>query len=290
MKDKVKKIILIFICICYAAPSFAIDNVDAIKRGRLTTVFVIAKYNIPNTKKPIWQTGTGFVVDTKKSAGLIVVTNKHILQRMYKNQSLTPFEILLKINYSNLEPTYWIAQTIALHESQDIGLLYPVGPLKLPADAIFKKSEDKIYLTWKHNSFLLEDDVIDDSEVKEGLKVFFSGYPLTLGVDRFQNFPITRQGILAQAIPGDNELIIDGIASHGSSGSPVYCIIDNSVKLIGVQKGAYSDRNDGYDENGNLISRTSFNSGLSIVIKASIVEGFVHRLIAEGKYKGEWSD
>lgn len=285
----VKKIAIILIYICYTMPSFAVDDITAIQKGRSSAVFIEARYAVPNAKGFVPQYGTGFVVDTKKSPGLIIVTNKHILQRRVKDDVVIPSEILLKVNFSEKEPTYWSAKIIALHDASDIGLLYPIAPVKLPADAVFKKSEDRIYLSWKHNSFLLEDDVIDDNEIKEGLEVLFSGYPLNLGSKYTQNFPVTRKGIIAQVIPNDNELLMDGFASHGNSGSPIYCLIGGNLKLVGIQQGAYNDMNVGYDEAGNLTSVSSYNSGLSILIKASVIKDFVHKVIQEGKYKGDWS-
>ena len=111
-----------------------------------------------------------------------------------------------------------------------------------------------------------------------------------LGTEKFKNYPITRKGIIAQTISNENEFIMDGFASHGNSGSPVYCLVNDSLKLLGIQKAVYNDTNIGYDENGNVNSLVSFNSGLSIVIKASVIKDFLYDLIDKGKYKGDWSD
>ena len=156
--------------------------------------------------------------------------------------------------------------------------------------AKLKKASGRQYYGWKTKNFLLEDSLIDDSDIKEGLQVFFSGYPLNLGTEKFKNYPITRRGIVAQVIPGEKRFIMDGFASRGNSGSPVYCLIGDSIKLVGIQRSVYNDANVGYDEKGNINSLVSFNSGLSVVIKASVIRDFLYELIENGRYKGDWSD
>ena len=269
---------------------FAVENTEAIKRAKEICIFITAEFKINNKNPPISKYGTGFVIDTIKSPGLVVVTNKHILEHNINGTILAPSRIIIKINMSENEKTYYNAQIIGLHDYYDIGLLYPKGLVNIPKDTELKKSSNKEYYEWKTKNIILEETFIDDSKIEEGREVFFIGFPLNLGTDKFENFPIARKGLIAQVIPGEKEFIMDGFASHGNSGSPVFCLVNNSIKLIGIQKGVYNDFNIGYDENGNLNSLSQFNSGLSLVIKASVIKDFLYDLIDKGKYKGDWSD
>lgn len=270
--------------------SFAIETTELIKRGRESSVFIITEFKTNDIAQPIIKSGTGFVIDTTKSPGLVIVTNRHILEHKIRGQLIEPYKITVKVNMSEVEKTLYNAEIIALHDFYDIGLLHPKNLVKIPKDAKLKIAGDKEYYTWETKAFLLESSIPEDLAIRDGLEVFFSGYPLYLGIEQFKNFPITRKGIIAQAIPGENEFIMDGFASHGNSGSPVYCLMGDSIKLLGIQKGIYNDTNIGYDENGNVNSLVSFNSGLSIVIKASVIKDFIYDLIDIGKYKGDWSN
>lgn len=287
MKNIFLVLLLLFSSI---SSSSAMDTTELIKKGRDVTVFIIAEFKNANMSQPIIKNGTGFVIDTVKSPGLVIVTNRHILEHNIKGRLFEPYKITIKVNMSEIEETLYSAEIIALHDSYDIGLLHPEKLIKVPQDAELKIAGDRKYFAWKTQAFLLEDTIPEDSIIKEGLEVFFSGYPLNLGIEKFKNYPITRKGIVAQTIPNENEFIMDGFASHGNSGSPVYCLISDSIKLLGIQKGVYNDTNVGYDENGNINGLVSFNSGLSIVIKASVIKNFIYDLIDKGKYKGDWSN
>lgn len=290
MLNRAKIICAVMLFFTNISFSFALDSAKLVEKGKETCVVITAEFKLNNIDQPIIKRGTGFVIDTKKSPGLIIVTNKHILEHKVKGGSISPYKITAKVNLSEVEHSLYNARIIGLHDSYDIGLLYPGNLVKIPKDAELKTTDDIQYYKWKTMNFILEDSILDDADIKEGLEVFFSGYPLNLGTEKFKNYPITRKGTIAQAIPGEKEFIMDGFSSHGNSGSPVYCLFGDSIKLLGIQRGVYNDANIGYDENGNVSSLVSFNSGLSIVIKATVIKDFVYELIDKGKYKGDWSN
>lgn len=285
-----KKLICLVTLLVIPSVCFAQDATEAVSRWKEACVFVTSEFNLGDINQPVKKYATGFIVDTTKSAGLIIVTNKHPLQLEVKGKLVKPSKIMIKVNMSEIEKTFYEADIIDLHDSYDIGLLLPKGLVNVPKDAELKVAGDKEYYAWKNRAILLEDSIPNDSDIKEGLEVFFSGYPLSLGTKNIKNYPITRKGIVAQVIPSENEFIVDGLASQGNSGSPIYCVIGNKIQLLGIQKGVYTDFTLGYDENGNLNSLVTFNSGLSIVIKSSVIKNFIYKLIEEGKHKGEWSN
>lgn len=273
----------IWVTICNAS-----EQINLIAAGKETAVFIKADYKVGNNI--VSKTGTGFIVDTSKSPGLAVVTNKHILEHNIGGQTMAPFQVTVKVNMSDLAPTLCDASIVALHDNYDLGLLQFKLPENKPPDAVSRISPDGIeYYSLKGTCFLLEDSVIDDGDLREGLEVLFSGFPLKLGSDSHHTYPVTRKGMVAQVLPGSHEIVIDGFASHGNSGSPVYCITDKGLKLVGIQEAVYPDANIGYDENGRINSLSTFNSGLSLVIKSSVIREFVYKLIEEGRYKGNWS-
>ena len=263
------------------------EQINLIAAGKQASVFVKADYKVGNST--VSKTGTGFIIDTSKSPGLAVITNKHILQHNVSGQTITPSNITVKVNMSALAPTLCNASIVALHDNYDLGLLHFKLPENKPPDAVSKTSPDGIeYYSIKSTAFLLEDSVIDDDDLREGLEVLFSGFPLNLGSDLYHNYPVTRKGMIAQVLPKSHEIVIDGFASHGNSGSPVYCVTDKGIKLVGIQEAVYPDANIGYDEKGRVNSLSTFNSGLSLVIKCSAIKEFVYKLIDEGLYKGDW--
>lgn len=282
---KIRFIPLFLIFFLSTTCSFAYDNKEVVGRVKEAAIFIIAEFQ---SKPP--NTGTGFVIDTIKSPGLLIVTNKHILQYKEKDKVINSNNIRVKINLSGLEPTIYSAEIVALHDYYDLALLRPLRLEKIPKDITEEKSNEKKYFKWKTRNILLEDSIINDGDIKEGLDVFYSGFPLQLGSREIQNYPIARRGMIAQVIPSEQTIIIDGFVSSGNSGSAVYCIVDNGIKLLGIMVGYMPDKFISYDEHGNISSLVSFNSGLSVVIKAPVVRNFIYKLIDEGKYKGEWSN
>lgn len=279
-KTKSSIALVFFLSLIFPSFVFGIDDIDnagIIKSARNSAINVTACFN--DGGKFVGKGGTGFVIDTKKSPGLLVVTNRHILERETKDKKIiTPCKILLKVNLSDIDYTFWEASIIGMHDLYDIALLNFEKPANLPKDVTTKSADGKNYYAFQNSAFILEDTVLADSEIKEGLEVFYSGYPLSLGTDQIKNYPITRKGIIAQVIPNDETFVIDGFASHGNSGSPIYCLSGGAIKLLGIQFAVYTDK-----------EFSDTNSGLTRAIKASVIKEYLYRLIDEGKYKGQWS-
>jgi hypothetical protein len=103
------------------------------------------------------------------------------------------------------------------------------------------------------------------------------GYPLGLGAHAISNFPISRSGIIAQIIPNNPFFLIDGITSHGNSGSPVFTVYEGSYKFQGIIKGGPQDFIRAFDENRRLIASLPYNSGLSICISSSTIKKFIYK-------------
>jgi hypothetical protein len=110
------------------------------------------------------------------------------------------------------------------------------------------------------------EDIFDDNtSLVEGRGVIIPGYPLGLGVEEDANYPVIRIGIIAQ-YTGKKHFLIDGIASHGNSGSPVFTQKAKNEKLIGMITSHVADKITLFDENGQLTAQFPYNSGLARAI------------------------
>jgi S1-C subfamily serine protease len=114
--------------------------------------------------------------------------------------------------------------------------------------------------------------MIDDgSALVEGRGVLMPGYPLALGIEDDRNHPVIRFGMVAQNT-GKAAFLVDGFASHGNSGSPVFALKHGDQKLIGMVTSHVSDTINLFNENGQLSARLPYNSGLARVLNAEIIK------------------
>jgi hypothetical protein len=96
------------------------------------------------------------------------------------------------------------------------------------------------------------------------------GYPLALGVEDDKNHPVIRLGMIAQ-FTGKNFFLIDGIASHGNSGSPVFALNYEKPKLVGMVTSYITDRINLLDEGGQTVAQLPYNSGIARAVKMQVI-------------------
>jgi S1-C subfamily serine protease len=111
----------------------------------------------------------------------------------------------------------------------------------------------------------------DNSALIEGRGVIIPGYPLSLGIEDDRNHPVIRFGIIAQ-FTGKKIFLIDGVASHGNSGSPVFALKHREQKLVGMITSHVADNIILFNESGKVSAKLPYNSGLAraITMKAII--------------------
>jgi hypothetical protein len=125
-------------------------------------------------------------------------------------------------------------------------------------------------------------DLFDDgSSLVEGRGVIIPGYPLSLGVEDDQNHPVIRIGIVAQ-FTGKDHFLIDGVASHGSSGSPVFTQKAGGKRLIGMVTSHVADKISLLDERGQLTAQLPYNSGLARALTMKMIQQALDNAL--GKY------
>jgi hypothetical protein len=112
-------------------------------------------------------------------------------------------------------------------------------------------------------------DILGDSTaIVEGRGVLITGYPLSLGVSYDSHHPVVRSGMIAQ-YTGNDYFLVDGFASHGNSGSPVFSLTFKNAKLVGMVTSFQSEVIQLFDEQNRRVATLPYNSGLARVLSAS---------------------
>jgi len=186
--------------------------------------------------------GTGFFVDYEHRDTL-VVTCKHIVNLSYKLQKQIYIGLDTEKGYKR-----FVCNVVYIDPLHDIAILNP-------------RKEDKDDSKFKFATFDKE-LFDDDASLVEGRSVIIPGYPLSLGIEDDQNHPVIRFGFVAQ-FTGKDYFLLDGVASHGNSGSPVFSVKSDNNKLIGMAFGFQSDNINLFDEEGKLSASLPYNSGLA---------------------------
>jgi S1-C subfamily serine protease len=248
-----KKIISIIICVfvlslmhgeaAYAKEPFILDNLpEMIMRFKHSAVLILV-----GPKKRI--AGTGFLALHNKNA-LVVITNKHV--------ALSGNPIFIRVNATDNVVDYR-AKVLNIHDDQDLAIIQVSGVDK-----------DKKWIST--DRFIPKEMFGSETDIMEGKEVVYVGFPLGLGVGD-KNHPVSRTGLIAQAIPGREKYLVDGVASKGNSGSPVF--ERKTGKLIGMVTSYKPDFIDSF-EGEVLLTRIPFNSGLSEIISVEVIKKFMN--------------
>lgn len=257
-----------------------------IKEVKTISVYITSIFYLRDSAERVHEErtyGTGFIIDTTKAPGLKVVTNRHVLELSLNGQNVRADKVLIKVNLPNVsEPVYYIGKIIGLSTKYDIAILTLDRLYNIVSGIEFKKTkDDKIYVMLGNKALLIEQQFAESNAIKEGIEVYFIGYPLRLGGEEYKNFPVVRRGMIAQTMPDSKIFLMDGFASQGNSGSPAISLNSEAPKLLGIVEGAYPES---YASN----AEARFNSGLSIVISAPVIKDYVYELIDQGVLKAEW--
>ena len=126
----------------------------------------------------------------------------------------------------------------------------------------------------------------EEDDLLPGTDVWFIGYPDNR-FDVAHNLPILRKGYIASIPKVDfnnkRQFIIDAQVFPGSSGSPVFNIIDRNYKLIGVVSETMLKNEQLQIVPTNIGLGVNQIIGLGIVIKSTVVKELVDHTINEIK-------
>lgn len=206
--------------------------------------------------------GSGFLIH--KGDSIYGVTNYHVIKGIPNNK-----ELVVGFNYQKSK-LYVKASVLIVNEAKDIAIL------NLSKNQYFQVKDTKSeQLNFSDFATIGISLISKNSEILEGIGILTIGYPLGLGKGISSNQPIVRIGIIAQAPNSDGFFYVDGVSSHGNSGSPVFNAQSN--ELIGMIIGFPADFIDAYDANGNQLARLPYNSSLSICISAEEIMKLVQK-------------
>jgi hypothetical protein len=215
-----------------------------------STVFAVQLVGNKTDNSPLndWiPAGTGFFVRGKDKK-VYGVTCDHVIRGpLQRNQQIF---IAMDTDKGFIRVPVKILRR---NSEKDIAILRPI---KVIPDA--SKITSKI---WGQDQLL-------SKSLKEGYAVIIPGYPLGLGSFADVNSPVVRVGIIAQYSRGDH-FLIDGFASHGNSGSPVY--LNKKIALAGMIVSYMNDFISLKDDNGQVVAKLPYNSGLGRAIKADAI-------------------
>jgi hypothetical protein len=217
------------------------------------------------TQKDGWRPlGSGFLINGKNN-DVLGITCHHVVSDAIKEN--TPIFIGLDIK----EGGYHRFQCKILYEDHN----HDVAVIR-PFKAVIEPVKDEAPIPIVQNLYFPEEAFDDNSSLVEGRGVIILGYPLSLGIEDDKNHPVVRFGIIAQ-YTGKDVFLIDGIASHGSSGSPVFAIKHNDHKLVGMITSHIPDNIVMFDENRKLSAMFPYNSGLARAIKMPIIKAAIEK-------------
>lgn len=202
-------------------------------------------------KTPPRKLGSGFYA--RKSGVNYTITNYHIARQVGKDQGIL-------VGFNSTQGKICFLATVAKFDSaKDIAVL--------AFTEYFQSTSHIDTAKGKLEQAALGISMFGDSlDTIEGTGTIIIGFPLGLGTEFVSNLPVSRIGIVAQAIRANGTFLLDATASHGNSGSPVFNL--QSGKLVGMIVGFPPDRIPAFDEDGFLIANLPYNSGLSLCISA----------------------
>lgn len=223
--------------------------IDQTKRSCLSIETIRTQDDISKVEPT--KLGSGFLV--LKSGNRFAVTNYHVVKNVRRDNRL-----LVGLNLKQGK-VYNISSVIVADEYRDIAVL-------AVSDSFLSRNQIDTAGINLNQSAVGISAFSDSMDFREGTGALLIGFPLGLGTEVAGNEPVSRLGLLAQSPRPNGHFLIDGISSHGNSGSPVFST--RSGKLLGIVVGFPSDFISAFDEHGQLIAKLPYNSGLSLCISS----------------------
>lgn len=206
--------------------------------------------------------GSGFLISKNKI--IVGITCAHVISKYIEIEKGKKIKYKKQI-YMGLDTTdgfkRFSVDVLSIDSGHDFALLLPKKD----------KPEDSVILSNLvfNDSYLGQNDLI-----VEGKGILIIGYPLGLGIEYNKNFPVVKFGIVAQYTK-QNYFLIDGIANHGNSGSPVYSLKDG--KIIGMVTAFKPDHIPLFDQDENIVAMLPYNSGLSSALPVEIIRNALNK-------------
>ena len=222
------------------------------QHGQMVKTTVFAVQTPKDATRTSWVSlGTGFFFRTTNNV-VLGITCKHVVLPLVKQKKPLFIGIDTAKGYRRFP-----CNILHINPKHDVAVVAPQ-----------KSSNENIEI----RNITLGDELFGDAEdLVEGRGILMPGYPLALGTEDDKNHPVLRHGIVAQHT-GKNHFLIDGVASHGNSGSPVYTLKYKDRRLVGMVTSHVTDSITLLDENGNMTARLPYNSGLARAITIEVIK------------------
>jgi hypothetical protein len=237
--------------------------------------FTTVRITIPDNSGQTASIGTGFLYVASLNDGsdrsiTLLISNKHV----FGDPRST---IMLNFNKKdeNSEPLLGDIDTIEQPDFSGLYYPHPDPNVDLACINVSAITHRDIYFKNVHSGFMSN---VNFADVFPGMDVWFVGYPANR-FDTKHNLPILRRGHIA-SIPetdfnGVSQFVIDAHVYQGSSGSPVFAIINGIFKLLGVVTQTMIR----HEKLQAVTSATGFGVeqtiGLGLVLKYTLVEELI---------------
>lgn len=235
--------------------------------------FTTVRITIPSVDGKSSSIGTGFLFDVnlrqEEQVGQFLVSNKHVFGDPHRTIILNFHKIKDGLN----EPDLGNVIPITITDFSNHYYAHPDDDIDLACINVsgYIGKDHGVYSKNLHSEFT---EPFDFTKLLPGSEVSFIGYPDNR-FDVTHNLPILRKGYLA-TLPsidfnGLKQVLIDAQVFPGSSGSPVFVVVDGTYRLLGVVTQTMI-------KNAELISIPTEYSlgiqqtiGLGIVLKTELV-------------------
>jgi S1-C subfamily serine protease len=151
--------------------------------------------------------GSGVLVRVQNR--VYVLTNEHVIAIKDSLERTIRYarSVEISLNVKGIGALSFPARIERVKENLDLAAL----KVRCPKELVSRLEAKTVYESmWK-----------DPTDIKEGETVIYSGYPLRLGRGE-RNYPLSREGIVSQLVPGSSTFLIDAFVQPGYSGSPVF--------------------------------------------------------------------
>jgi len=236
--------------------------------------------------EPGYSIGTGFIFHANLigTHGLMfLVSNRHVIN---DPQSKIMLNFHLR-KQDSFKPDIGKIFRIETTDFSDAYYTLPNSDIDLACINISRITDPKhnVYFNTIHAEMYSN---YSEADLIPGMEVYFVGYPQGL-YDREHNLPILRRGYIA-SIPeidyeGRKVFLIDAQIFQGSSGSPVFTVINNKFTLIGVLSGSLVVK-EGIKPISSQIQLGVYQPlGLGVVIKSACLHELINYAVQETKRK-----
>ena len=227
--------------------------------------FTFTEKKVPEHLSEASRSVVYLITPGKKTGAGVLVHNDIGLSRIFTNAHIlnVSTECAVMLSDDTDKPIFVWGVLIASDSAKDMAILglktSSEKTEKLLREMVAKDKVDQLLMHSKISRDLLPLDLhcnrevpkeflVHDDAILPGVRAYFLGFPLGIGVSLEMKEPVMRSGLVATK-PKNGLFFLDAIANHGNSGSPVFIMkIENTgsffishPSLIGIVSGFSPD-------------------------------------------------